>query len=644
MTNVYVAGAGGAAASSGKVTPIPLGPSSASPKAAAAAKPSRKPSLSTPVNNAVSENDDDYYLQRSDATDSRLQHDLLRGSSSGNFFSNKNRGVENPDDYEDTTAARSRAAAHAKDEPRKNAAGKAPFRKLLTGKKPVAESDTGASAAVASTTEAHRFSSTAAVTAAAITTTASAATTVRQPNYKATTYRSKDRGRVNYKTYLEKQAKVDEYDFQKVKTVSPSTTFAPAYQQSTRANPVTYQSSTQSDSSAYQSTQTNNLPYQSTQTNNLAYQQNTQANNLAAYTIFQQQQPNVVNGFQSNRIQAQPQQQVTAANNFQGNNNFQGINSFQGNNDFQGSRNFQGNNNYQGNNNFQGNQQNGFGQTNAGQTFQPQTNSNQQKYVQQNVNFNPAFQSEKVFPAAAALQNFEPQRQNPTSTSTTTTFQPYQTNQYQSTSTTQRYQTPVSYQQQQSSNFQSPNAAAFQQVQQQQQQFVSQPSSPIITTTTTTERFSKDFKAKFDPYNSYQRNNEEAGESLRTASSSHPRPSDLNALQIQAQAKPKTINATLSVGFSFNRADVSKSTVIVPAVPTTQKPRPFVATQPSTAFAAVSSTTTTASAAKPAANKKPVTKDKDSSYDYAYYDDSNHNDYTDVVAEDFSRIYNANKF
>jgi hypothetical protein len=96
-----------------------------------------RPSLSVPVNNAVSETDDDYYLQRSDSSDSRLQHDLLRGSSSGNFFSNRNRGVENPDDYDDTRVP------SAKDVPKKNT--KAPFRKLLTGKKPIAESSTSTS-------------------------------------------------------------------------------------------------------------------------------------------------------------------------------------------------------------------------------------------------------------------------------------------------------------------------------------------------------------------------------------------------------------------------------------------------------------------------------------------------------------------
>jgi hypothetical protein len=177
---------------------------------------------------------------------------------------------------------------------------------------------------------------------------------------------------------------------------------------------------------------------------------------------------------------------------------------------------------------------------------------------------------------------------------------------------------------------------SFQQQQQSSQQ-------PLFQSTT--EHFSKDFKAKFDPYNSYhQSTNEEAGETLKTAPSTNLRPSELNAL---IQPKPKSINATLSVGFSFNKLDggVAKSTVVVPA-PTTQKPRPFTTQQPSstTQFVTASSTTAFVTAGPSSNAKKAVTKDKDSSYDYAYYDDSNHNDYTDVVPEDFSRINNSKNF
>lgn len=57
-----------------KPTPIPLGPSSA-PRLAPHPKP-RRPI--TPVNNAVTENDDDLYLQRADAGDRRVSQDLLR--------------------------------------------------------------------------------------------------------------------------------------------------------------------------------------------------------------------------------------------------------------------------------------------------------------------------------------------------------------------------------------------------------------------------------------------------------------------------------------------------------------------------------------------------------------------------------------
>lgn len=632
---------------SGKVTPIPLGPSSVSPAKVQPPK-SRRPSLSTPVNNAVSENDDDYYLQRSDSSDSKLQHDLLRGSSSGNFFSNKNRGVENPDDYDDTVRV-----ASSKDVPKKTT--KAPFRKLLTGKKPVAEASATTIAGVSSTTETpQRFAG---------------STTVRQPNYKPTTYRSKDRGRVNYKTYLDKQAKADEYDYQKVaKPSTQTTTFATVNN--------SYQPTTAKTNSAYQTTQVNN-GQDFTQVN-----VNQPINNdfLRIAPInhnnhngFQINRINSVpannnnnNGFQSNRINSVPAN--TNNNNFQvnnqfagnnNNNNFQTNNAFpanNNNNNFQANKAFPANNNnFQVNNAFPNNVNNNF-QSNS--VFPANNNNNQANNVfqslnnnfQHNSNLNEGgnFQSEKLF---TTTQNYN---QSPTTKVVQTnvyqqqqhlsnTFQP--NTQFQSGQTTQvynSYQSPTAFQQ--STNvFQSPtpyNTAGGNFFQQQQQQTSQQPQFQ-----STTEHFSKDNKAKFDPYSSYlhQRTNEEADELLKTAPSTNLRPSDLNAL-VQ-QAKPKSINATLSVGYSFNKADgvVAKSTVIVPA-PTTQKPRPFT-TQPAAAVTTSSSTTAFAAAVASSSTKKAVaSNDKDSSYDYAYYDDSNHNDYTDVVPEDFSRINNAKKF
>ncbi|PNF15537.1 hypothetical protein B7P43_G16530 [Cryptotermes secundus] len=77
-------------------TPIPLGPSSIRPpvKAPAASKPRPR------YKNRPSDEEEDYFLQRSETGDSRLQQkDLLRGSSSSNFF-NPSKGKEDEDEDE----------------------------------------------------------------------------------------------------------------------------------------------------------------------------------------------------------------------------------------------------------------------------------------------------------------------------------------------------------------------------------------------------------------------------------------------------------------------------------------------------------------------------------------------------------------
>lgn len=663
-------GSGRASATTGKATPIPLGPSSASPNAQQYPR-SRKPSpLSAPVNNAVSENDDDYYLQRSDTSDSKLQHDLLRGSSSGNFFSNKNRGIENSDDYDDTA----RVQASSKDAPKKNT--KAPFRKLLTSKKPFVESST---TGAPSTAEAQRQWT-------GSTTTTTSTTTARQPNYKATTYRSKDRGRVNYKTYLDKQTQVDEYDSQKIAkpVVNPqTTTFASvvgnSYQTTTakfNQNRVQqYQTTVQADNNVQQvafvqpknndylrtapvnrnndfkSARINNVPPTNNnnnnnnnfQPNNNVFPQNNQGfqqpdANGGVSKDFQQQNYNQ-QGFQSDKIfPTTTPKIVNPGNNFQSekivttatpqNFNQNPTTTVYQTNAFQQLQ--QGNNAFQAGNAFQ-----------TGYTFQPANNAFQTGNTFQPVNN--AFQTGNTFQPGNTFQtgNTFPQQQGNTfqiaESSTTQKYNTYQTSSptayQQSTNVFQSstpYNTGNTFQQQQQ-----------QQTQQQQQQQSTQQQPQYLQSTT--EHFSKDFKAKFDPYNSYhQRSNEEAGELLKTAPSTNLRPSELNAL---IQPRPKSINATLSVGFSFNKADggVAKSTVIVPA-PTTQKPRPFTTTPVATSSAATSTAAyvSSSSAATTAGAKKAIFKDKDSSYDYAYYDDSNHNDYTDVVSEEFSRLHGAN--
>lgn len=667
MFGYIFSGAGGSLATTGKATPIPLGPSSVSPNVQQYPRSRKTSPLSSPVNNAVSENDDDYYLQRSDASDSKLQHDLLRGSSSGNFFSNKNRGIENSDDYEDTT----RVQASSKDVPKKNI--KAPFRKLLTGKKPF-ESSTADTPSTTGTL--HQWTSS--------TTSTTSTTTVRQPNYKATTYRSKDRGRVNYKTYLDKQAKVDEYDSQKISkpVITQTTTFTPIV-----SNP--YQTTTTKSNQNVQQ-------YQTTAQNN---------NNVQQVAFVQPKNDDYLrtapanrnNGFHSGRINNVAP--INNNNNFQPNNNVftQNKQGFQQpaatgnvNQNFQqqnyNQQSFQSDKifptttqkiNNQGNSvqfekvfttttpqNFYQNPTTNVYQTNGYQQQQQNNNAFQTGSVFQTGNtfqpVNNAFQTENTFQSGNTFQTSNTFQTGNTfqagkTFQTGNTFSKQQDNTFQNAggSTTLKYNTyqtssPTAYQQ--STNVFLPSTpyntdSTFQQPQQQHQQKQQQQQSTQQQPQylqSTTEHFSKDFKAKFDPYNSYhQRTNEETDELLKTAPSTNLRASELNAL---VHSNPKSINTTLSVGFSFNKADggVAKSTVVVPA-PTTQKPRPFTTTPVATSSAATSTTTFVPySSTATTGSKKAIFKDKDSSYDYAYYDDSNHNDYTDVVPEDFSRLHSAN--
>ncbi|XP_050535507.1 GATA zinc finger domain-containing protein 14 [Daktulosphaira vitifoliae] len=542
-----------------KVTPIPLGPSSVAPKTQNQPK-NRKPLISSPINNAVSEHDDDYYLQRSDLTDSKLQHDLLRGSSSGNFYSNKNHGLE--DDYDDAKVISSKNDVKKTQKTRKQ----------LTGRKPVQTST------ISSTTSAP-----------------SSTTTLKEPTYRPTTYRSKDRGRVNYKTYLDKQAKDEEYDYKKIKPVF-SSTFAPV-------------SST----------------YQPTQFNINAYTQAPQINNNLnqAKNIENQQILSNVNDFQSAKVNTQ-----APKNNFQQNTYFNNVqmstpSQFQyyqqrnnANQDFQNTNNQ--------NQRFNYNTNQGFSTTN--QPFSTTNNINQG--ISQN-DFNQGFQ-----PNNNINQNFQFNKVALAQTSTQyPTTNAYQTNTFQSNqspSSTLRYNQPSA-----PSVYQQPPVVNFFQPSTQFNTNTYQPSSASTQLPSTTEHFSKDFKAKFNPYNSYQRSNEEPGETLKTAHSTNLRPSELNAL---IQPKTKIINATLSVGYNFNKLDggVAKSTVFV-TTPTTQKPRPFSVTTP------ISSTTTTTTTKISVPLSKDNKDSKDSSYDYAYYDESNHNEYEDAVGEDFARTKTLKK-
>uniref|UniRef100_A0A8D9F6J1 Chitin-binding type-2 domain-containing protein n=1 Tax=Cacopsylla melanoneura TaxID=428564 RepID=A0A8D9F6J1_9HEMI len=110
-----------------KGTPIPLGPTSA--------RPIPTFTRQKPFQGGNSIDEDDNFL-RSDTGDRRLHNDLLRGSSSSNFFSNKGGRNDYEDDPPIITKEQEVSKISNDFERKKN---KAVVRKLLTGKRPIGQ-------------------------------------------------------------------------------------------------------------------------------------------------------------------------------------------------------------------------------------------------------------------------------------------------------------------------------------------------------------------------------------------------------------------------------------------------------------------------------------------------------------------------
>jgi len=570
-----------------KATAIPLGPSSA-PRIAPHPKP-RRPH--TPINNAVSDSDDDY-LQRADAGDKRVSQDLLRGSSSGNFFNNRNGGKEDPDD--DYVPSQQELTKSKNKKPNKNQ-----VRKLLTGKRPVTQSSTTEAPSPTTSTTAsyyNRYNTvqrnrpTTTTATENYPTTAVPAQTFNNQRYNnpqqaadfnSQRYRNNQNFAFNKKpvttTEAAQETTTANYNFRGnnfYQQTATAQTYKPTYNQNN--NYYQQQSTSTAAPTNYKTNYNQGNNYYQTPTTTAPQYNYNQQTSTPASTVY-------------NPYQNRVSQQTTNQNNNYQNTNYQNTNYQQNTNNYQ-TYNSPSTVNVNGN----------YDATTLKQNYyQKQTTANYDNYYKTSTNA----------PIVAYSTTLAPVSQS---------FNYDNTNVYQQTKNQYNYNV---------------NAAG--------------------TTT-----------VNYNPYNSYKGSNDgydepTLGESLKTAPSSNIRPSDLNAIAKSYQ-KPGGFNASLSASYNF----VNPSTTQKPTSKfynsakqfqttksqTTQKPyqpSPTTVQSPSRGNAYYAQSTTSTSLQPRPFSKEPqgtvapkqVTKEKDTSYDYAYYDEGTGSEYDgiDTIGEEFSR-------
>ncbi|XP_054275836.1 GATA zinc finger domain-containing protein 14-like [Macrosteles quadrilineatus] len=584
-----------------KATPIPLGPSSAPRIAPHPPKPHRP---HAPINNAVGESDDDLYLQRADAGDKRVSQDLLRGSSSSNFFSNRNKGKEDPDDDYVAPSVKEQELIKNK---KKN---KNQVRKLLTGKRPVTQAPTEAPTTT-TTVFYNRYNT---VQRNRPTTTTENYPTTAPPNnnnYNNQRFNNNNQQQPTPQDFQRFRGNQN-FAFNKKPVVSTNaapevtTTAAPAfnnynqnnnfrgtnyYQQSTAApayNQNFYSTKTQSSTAAPTNYKTN-----------YNYQTSTTAAPTNYKTNYYQTPTTVAPQFNYNQQTSTPASTV--------------YNAYQNRASQQPSTGF---NNYQ-NNNYQPQNTNNFqaaynspSTVNANSNYDATTLKQNYYQKQTTANYDNYYKTSTNTPVVAYSTTFAPDTQK---------YYDSSANVYQQTKNQFNYNV---------------NAAG--------------PST-----------------ANYNPYNSYKGNDNydepSQGESLKTAPSSNIRPSDLNAIAKSYQKPAGGFNATLSAGYNFaNPQTTQKPTSKFYSSPkqfqttksqTTVKPFQQNPTtyQPASRGNAYYAQSTTAASPQPrpfskapegtVAPKPTVTKEKDASYDYAYYDEGTGSEYDgiDTIGEEFSR-------
>ncbi|RZF33254.1 hypothetical protein LSTR_LSTR012791 [Laodelphax striatellus] len=674
-----------------RATPISLGPSSVPP---VYTKPKR-PHL--PVNNAVGEDDDDTYLQKADTGDRRLHKDLLRGSSSGNFFANRNNGKEDNDE-DDTSSAADFSKNKFGDTQAKKKTGKVAVRKLLTGKRPVqqqqTEPSTVAPTTVSSTTVANvqnnnnfgavrqRYNT---VQRNRVTTPAPyVETTTTYNNNNNNNFNNYNNNNYNNNNYNNNNynARNNYNNYQTPTTAAPTSSVA--YNNNNNNN-NNFRSRGNVNFNTYNQDTSNSNNYQETSSTTQA----TTVNNNNFNRNYNQNYNNNNNNYNNY------QYQTSTANPF--NYNYQSTN----NNGAQTSTKFY-------NTQQQNTQQQSSTTSNYYQTQQQSTNNNNNYYQQQqnynsfnNNNYN--VQTSSVASSAAYQQ--------PTTYRTTSFNNNYQqnynngnnNNNYNQQSTTfnydNYYQTstiaPRSFDKSTTYNYYtttvSPQPSGFQNYYEK-----SSTSQAVNNNNYQAKNTNYNFNVKasvggnnnnYDPYNIYNgRGNDKYeepthGESLKTAPSSNIRPSDLNALAYNKEVKKNVgFNATVGTSYNFDKTStqtkkVNPYTVAVPTTKTVTNPpvtasvvtttgRPSLAPHQNTQYQNVQHQNTqlhqtgqhqnapqqhqnTPQNVKKVDNKSTVapaqsssaSAAKDNSYDYAYYDDASPSEYDgfEPVGEEFVR-------
>ncbi|XP_075235797.1 uncharacterized protein LOC142332961 [Lycorma delicatula] len=663
-----------------RATPISLGPSSIAPQ------PYNKPRRPhTPVNNAVSEDDDDSYLFKSDTGDRRLHKDLLRGSSSGNFFANKNQGKED-NEYEDVaTQNQDSSRNQLSQSTQKKKPAKGVVRKLLTGKRPIQNQE--------------------------ISTTTTASSNI---------YNNNIGSRNKYNTV------------QRNRPTTAPTTESINYYQSTAAAPSNNYNSRNNYNSfnSYQTSSTTIAPSAAATYNN--YNNNNNNNNFKSrgntnYNSF----TNKAETPTTTTINYYSQQSTTTApvqnyNNYNNNNNNNYPQYNYNNNQYQTSTNspFNTNNYYQSTNNAQTTKlQQSQSSTSSNNYYQQPAQTTNNYYQQYNNNKSPSTDTYQQTTTVKPINNNYYSQQNnynnQQQTSTTYNYDYY----YQTSSTTAApnfanyYTTQATpfvnnnnnYEQgtsttQQNSNYQTKNLYNY--------------NLNAANTATSAVSGASSFtnsQQNYDPYNSYHNNNNDRydeqtyGESLKTAPSSNIKPSDINSFQTYQQKQQNNgFNTTVAASYNFNTEPqkitqtsqklqtTTKSVYSTPkpnfytvAVPTTKLSRNLqqnnnnYQSQTSTTLSSINNYNTNRgnnvyttsspiftetkqknnnydtyktekSFQSPPLTQQSTTiktaavsnkKEKDASYDYAYYDDGSPSEYDafEPVGEEFVRTTKKSK-
>jgi hypothetical protein len=626
------------------------------------------------INNAVSDHDEDY-LQRSDRGEN-VGSDILRGSHSGNFFSNKNGGKEDDDVPREEYHSKNKRPAKT--------------RKLLTGKRPVPTSTEAAPVYQEQNRQASpspsprtfnnnysrnqfRGNSNFRQTSTTTTTTTTAAVPSRQTE--TYNYNQRQNAQRNYYTpttprndvtqnyntaqqteFFKTSPAQKNYPTQKAFQNSPTpgqtynpTTIRPAqnYYTPTTQKPTQnyYNPSSQSynpttttqKANYYENTQNYNSQSTGNYNNNFDFaKQTTQKQNYYNPTTIR---PSTQYYTTTQRVNYNPQNNQNfnsqANQNYNANTNNQNYNTQQTTTNYnaQNSQNFnaQNNQNFNAQNknqnfNTQNNQNYNAPTQNYNVATSPKPNPfyNQQQFSAQTTQ-KPLYQQNYI-PTTQRNNYFNNQANNQPSNAPTTQRQNYNQRFGPSSSPAPAFSTKQPFQ---NYNIQTTTRQNFNQYNPS-----STPSYEGSTVYDTNYETQKLFRQNVNAASNFPSHQPEEDEFLKTAHSQNLGASNLNRVKNTL----KSLNT--SVSSSYNFAQDNKG----PQVPkgTARPPPPAPTTVQTRGGANYARTTDATERPRPFTITPPAktekTKEKDSDYDYAYYDDRTGSEYDNIeTLEEFSR-------